>query len=296
MNFMILKFNKITVDSKHNYLLLFLLVFTSAVYTKTLPELEKELESVGDKQALTILSNYKSDIENWKKEDQGRYYTLMGLKLENTDLDLSEQNYNKAIIMLEELDFVSENLINALIERSYVYYLRTNDPKYYCPDRKKALDLARQTNDFQETLARALVQYSFCFDGKQEKFPEALKLLEEAILIAEQQNLNQPLIYNATAILYRSNNIYKKSYEYFIKAYQSWEKENDIQDMFNMQHSLLNISLKMGDIELAKEHEKILFKLTADNPEFSDFLFFSYFNASMISLQENDFEKTIENT
>ena len=281
--------------SKVIYCLFILIINISFLSAKTLPELEKEIKSIKDDKALIILSSYKGDIENWSQEDQGRYYTLRGLKLENSNLDLAEQNYNKAIELLEGLDFISENLINALIERSYIYYLKTNDTNDYCPDRLKALELARKSNDYKKALARSLVQYSFCYDGKQEHFPKALKLLEEAIQISEDYNLNSPLIYNATAILYRSNNIYEKSYDYFIKAYQGWEKLNDIQDMFNMQHSLLNISLKMGDFQKAKEHEKVLFKLTEENSDFSDFSFFTYFNSGMISFQENDFSKSVEN-
>lgn len=274
--------------------LLLMILNTTVGNTKSLTDLEAEIESVEKNKSFSIISNYQNEISKWNQEDQGRYYTLKGLSLENSNIELAEQSYNKSIEILESLDFTSEHLINALIERSYIYYLNSNDTKHYCPDRLKALKLARKTNEFKETLARALVQYSFCFDGKQDKFPKALKLLEEAMQVAKQNKLNLPLIYNATAILYRTNNIYEKSYDYFTKAYQGWEKQKDIQDMFNMQHSLLNISLKMGNIERAKKHLEIIHKLTQENPDFSDFLFFYYFNSGLVSLQENNYVKAIE--
>jgi len=281
---------------------LLLILNTTIGYTKTFSDLEKEIESVEKDEALIILSHYENDLLEWNQEDQGRYYTLKGLNLENSNLELAEQSYNKSIELLEDLDFISEYLIHALIERSYVYYLKSNDTEAYCPDRLKALELARKTNDYKEALARALVQYSFCFDGKQDQFPVALKLLEEAMQIKEDfgaestnsDSIDSALIYNSTAILYRSNNIYDKSYDYFSKAYQGWKLQNKTQNMFNMQHSLINICLRMGDINLAKEHEKILFKLTQENPGFSDFLFFYHFNAGMISFEEKDFVIAVE--
>ncbi len=286
---MILKFN--------NMILLIILFIYGAVDAKTLAELEEEIESIDDKLALSILENYEVDIKSWNKEDLGRFYTIKGLRIEATDVDLSEKYYSKSIGILEQLDFISEHLINALIERSYINYLKTNSPEVYCKDRIKALKLARETNDYPKTLARAMVQYSFCFDGKQDQFQQALLLLEEAINIAQEQSLPSDflsMIYNATAILYRTNGIYDKAYEYFQKAYQGWEQKNDIQDMFNMQHSLVNISISMDNMTQAKRHVQILYKLTEENESFEDFLFFSRFNMGMIAFHQKKFPQAIE--
>jgi diguanylate cyclase (GGDEF)-like protein len=278
------------------FLYVTILFWSNITFSKTITDLDNEIKNIADNLIpMDLLKSYESDLQTWGNEDLGRYYMIKAKYYEDgNEIDLAKENYTIAIKHFEKLNFKSEQLVNALIERSYMTYIKTNNINEYCSDRRRALELARQLTAHKKTLARALIHYSFCFDGQENQFSEALKLLEEAIKIAQEHDLENnstAMIYNATAILYRRNNILNKSYEYFMKAYQEWQQSNDIQDMFNMQHAMVFQSLQLGNYEIADQHVQSLFKLSKENPNFKDFLFFSYFNAGLSAFEQNKYKE-----
>jgi diguanylate cyclase (GGDEF)-like protein len=103
------------------------------------------------------------------------------------------------------------------------------------------------------------------------------------------------MIHNATAALYRNNQIHDKAYEYFLKAYEAWVLISDVKDMFNMQHALVGESIALGNWQTASSHVKELFNLADKNPEFGDFIFFAYFNKARLAMSQNNFTSSIEN-
>ena len=102
------------------------------------------------------------------------------------------------------------------------------------------------------------------------------------------------MIYNATALLYQHNQLHSQAYDYSLQAYQHWEKLDDRQDMFNMQHTLVAQSLTQSEWDNAAKHVKVLFDLAKRSPEFKDFYFFAYYNDALLSFRKNDFARTIE--
>jgi len=59
--------------------------------------------------------------------------------------------------------------------------------------------------------------------------------------------------------------------------------------MFNMQHTLVNIAIKMQNLDKAEQHVAVLFDLAETHKQFSDFAFFSYYNAGLLAYHKGNF-------
>ncbi|WP_395376784.1 diguanylate cyclase [Marinicella sp. W31] len=275
-----------------------LLFCTSWVQAIDLTGFESQLETITDAQAVfDFVESHAEDIESWPQNDQGMYYYRKGSALEgigNTEAALA--SYTQAIKIFEQSTPPPEYLIHSLIERSYMKYVQTNDAEVYCGDRERALLIARQI-EAQEALTRALIHMAFCYRTDRARFVEGLSLLEEALQAIEgheQLKKYDGMIYNATGLMYRYNQIHDKAYEYLLKAHNAWAARNDIQDMFNMQHSLVGESVAMAKWEQAEQHVQQLFTLAESNPDFKDFHFFAYFNAGLVAYSRNNFNLAVK--
>ena len=82
---------KVIMFNKSHCLFLLLILNATTGNTKTFSDLKNEIDSAEKDQVLIILSNYENDLLEWNQEDQGRYYTLKGLNLENSNIELAEQ-------------------------------------------------------------------------------------------------------------------------------------------------------------------------------------------------------------
>jgi len=278
-------------------LTLFILLISHAAYGIQFTELSKQVAAITDKDlALKRLLEEKNSMDLWSAKERGQYFTLLGLQQEKLALfEQASKSYTGAIVNLETIP-VSIELIEAYINRSYMHYIKTNDPAVYCKDRHTALLKARELKD-AEYLAKSLTSVAFCFsDGT--KFREGLALLEEAAAISVKELLSvnrKAMIYNATGVLYRNNQIIDMADEYFEKAYSLWESIDDRQDMFNLAHSMVATKILMGRWQEANQHVNILFELANSSPEFSDFYFFAHYNAGLLAFKQKKYLIAIEN-
>jgi len=257
---------------------------------------QKIAASENTQSALLILQDVKEEVKGWEDISIGRYYILLAAALEKENsLNESYTAYSSAIEILSQ-PAVSGYLVTAYIERSYLQYIKTNDPSKYCGDRHKALAAARSLDDAIH-LVKALTAAAFCYE-KSSRFRAGLNLLEEALDVSEKASLTvnrRAMIYNATGVLYRSRHFYERADEYLAKAYDLWAEVDDKQDMFNMLHGRVSINIKLGRFEQANTHVNKLFELAESSPGFLDFYFFSYFNAGLVAFEGKNYVEAIKN-
>lgn len=233
------------------------------------------------------------ELERWRDEAgpetperQGQWLYCRATALEMTGaLDAAYSSYTAAIEAYDRLPAPAIGAIKALLDRSYIDYLRTNDTELYCPDRSEALRLAREIGD-PEALIAALNQKAFCFVRRPEQLAEGLALLEEALELARAEEMapgELGMIYNATANLYRQNQLLEPALTHLELAYQAWQEDDDRQDMFNMLHGLIQTSTRLGRWDDAERHLQRMRELTERSPGFADFQFFIEFNAGTLA-------------
>jgi diguanylate cyclase (GGDEF)-like protein len=253
------------------------------------------LNSISD--SLKQLDQFDLANSDFSLEEQAKFYFLYGQVYEkNRQLDFAISSYDKGIALVKALP-VTDVLIDSYLERSFAVYLKTNDPNAYCIDRKKALHFARQHNN-SELLAKTLTQNAFCYDDAATAHV-GIKLLDEAMAIVDKgESLNihrKALIYNATGSLYRAVGLHKRGYKNFEKAYRTWAKIDDKQDMFNMQYNMFSEAIMLGDWHKARTNVNTQFYLAKSAPEFEDFYFFSHLNAGIVALRTHDYSQAIIN-
>ncbi|MCB1589417.1 MAG: tetratricopeptide repeat protein, partial [Xanthomonadales bacterium] len=263
----------------------------------SLVELQSALKARKDPaERLQAVEASEADSLDWPLEDRGRRLILLGLELEaNHRIDDAFEAYDSAVSLLRGGP-PGPALVDALLERSYITYVRTNQVDAYCPDRREALDLARQVGQ-PEPLANALVKVAFCYQTRPEDFTEALGLLQEAVSIAEAEGLSgdrRAMIYNATASVYRGASLHDRSYEFLGKAYDLWAKAGRKQDMFNMLHTMVVEAMSLSREADAQRHVDQLFELADSSPEFTDFRFFAYYNQGLLHYLAGRYEAALE--
>lgn len=243
----------------------------------------QQLEKTESNQEKTqLFAQTFPNINQWTVVDQGRFYYSHGIHKETVDRDIeaARKEFSTSISLFESHGQANEYWVKSLLDRSYMDYLLTNDPEQYCDDRKAAVELARQI-DHPLALVGSLNQYAFCFNKGFAQFEAGLAVLKEAADVANEHSLSatqSALIHNATGLLYRRNFLHEKAYEYLLKAYQGWAEAGDVQDMFNMQHSLVGESIALQSWTQAQSHVDQLYQLSQDQPDFKDFTFFAHFN------------------
>ncbi len=288
------------------YLLRYCMAFIAISCSALLPadnhdtpaQLFSAVEAIESHEAkIELLNSAAEQQQNWPIADQGHYYFLLGSSYDQSnDIETARQSYSHTIELLSGQSPVSVELIKAMTERSYMIYLQTNSKQKYCPDRYEALRLARILDD-KEILVGTLIKTAFCYQEDPALFGKGLSVLEEALKIQENNPLTDDyrgMIYNATALLYQHNQLHSQAYDYSLQAYQHWEKLDDRQDMFNMQHTLVGQSLSRSEWDDAAKHVEVLFDLAERSPEFKDFYFFAYYNDALLSFRKNDFTRAIE--
>jgi diguanylate cyclase (GGDEF)-like protein len=274
----------------------YLICWSIDVFPQTFSDIEQRIEQIKTPaEKLAFLQKRQTEIANFNAYEQAKFWLQLGLVQDkNNLLDEAILSFSKSIDLFENNQLpISKEWPNSYIERSYMYYLKTYDPQIYCPDRQKALTLARELNE-GDTLVRALINRAFCFTQSPQQLSTGMALLEEAIKIAEYNDLPKNLyamIYNASGNLYLKNKIYDKAYEFILKAYQQWQSVDDYKDMFNMQHSMVTLAIEQHDYVLAQQHVKTMFLLSQQQPQYQDFPFFSHYNAGLLAYSEKHYNK-----
>ncbi|MDF2180150.1 diguanylate cyclase [Aliiglaciecola sp. CAU 1673] len=268
------------------------------VHAQSLTDVEAQLTDMPPAEQLTLLQQQQAGIPGLPLTDQARFWFLLGNALDvNQQTEQAIDAYSRAIALYEAHQLpLTETLPLSYVERSYMRYLQTNDPQVYCPDRVKALALARELDE-PKLLVKILTQNAFCYSADADQLNQGLALLVEAINVAERYQLpkNQyGMIHNASGNLYRRNQILDKAYEFILKAYQAWAEVDDYQDMFNMQHTLVELAIALRQFDKAAEHVQVLYSLAQEQPQFKDFLFFAYFNDGMLVLAQGKPDKAAD--
>jgi diguanylate cyclase (GGDEF)-like protein len=215
---------------------------------------------------------------------------LLGYQWESiNNIEQARQAFDSSVRLLEALPPGPE-LVYSLSERSYITYTLTGDTEQYCPDRHRAMAVARQVGK-PEPLVFALVRRAFCFQDP-ENFQEGLADLQEAMRIATVNSLEKStlsMIANASGLLYRSNQLHDRAYSAFAEAYAIWYQAGDTQDYFNMLHNMVGEAIKIGRWDAAQQQVDAMFDVASTNPGASDYLFFANFNQGRLALARTDY-------
>lgn len=248
---------------------------------------------------LEFLRSLEKNLPGKTLDERAQYWFLLGTVLEkNKQLQQAKHAFTQTIEMLQTQENVLQTslLIKALIERSYIKYLQSNDSKQYCADRKRAYGLV-SPNLSPELQVRTRVQYAFCFQLDKSLFSTALALLNDALDIAKDHKLTantHAMIYNASGNVYIANQLFDKAHTYLNNAYKQWKSVNDYTDMFNMLHSLTDINIQRMQFELAQSYVDEMFSMAKQHKRYEDFLFFAHYNAGLLDLARSNIHGAIE--
>jgi diguanylate cyclase (GGDEF)-like protein len=262
-----------------------------------LTQLEAAVTNEDEKAAQDLWKRLAPDFDRLSTPDQGRYLVVQGLIQEDVlrDIKSADESFNRVISLLDGSPEPTQALADAYYERAYIKYIRTNDTAAYCPDREKAVALTRKLNSHRK-LPKYLTALSFCYSDSPKRLPQGLAVLNEALTLAESMQLGpaeRGLIYNATDILYRKNQLYSQAYEYAELAYQQWKSIGALRSMNNQQHNLLTNAIGMGDLDKADLHGKELVALADASPEDKDFRFFANLDNGLVAFARNDLPRAI---
>jgi diguanylate cyclase (GGDEF)-like protein len=220
---------------------------------------------------------------------RGEAYRLLGARWEQLgQVQEALGAYQLAVASLES-EPASAELVSSLGDRSYMIYLLTSDRSLYCPDRERALAVARELGQSQP-LVDALVSRAFCYQGSEES-RQGMADLQEAMRIAQSEQLTgntRAMISNARAGLYRGLQLHDRAYSAYLEAYREWHEAGEIADEFNMLHSLVGEAIEVGRWSDGREHIAEMFALASEYPD-SDYLFFSHFNEARLALAKKNY-------
>lgn len=273
------------------------LCYSSYVFSQTMSNVEQHLMSLSSAEKLLYLQSISADFSAVPIIEQAKYQHELGIVLEeNKQLTSALKAFSKSIdILYPVTDSTRTMLVKSLLERSYVNYLINFEVESYCPDRKLAVAVAEGVIDVDLKI-RALVQYAFCFKEKIMQLPEGLALLDDALALAQENQLpanTLGMIYNASGNLYRNHQLYDQASEYLSNAYEQWASVNDYQDMFNMLHGLVATSIERLELSQAQQHVDEMFQLAKQQPAFEDFIFFAYYNAGLLANANKQWLKAV---
>ena len=266
--------------------------------TDLLAKLETALVDEDEKVAQELWKRLTPGFEGLSKVDQGRFLIAQGLVQEDIlrDITSADQSFNRVITLLDAHPQPTQALADAYYERGYIKYIRTHNMAEYCPDREKAVTIARQLSS-KAKLPKYLTALSFCYADSTARLQQGLDVLNEALTLAESMQikpLERRLIYNATSTLYRKNQLYAQAYEYAELAYNTTIGTNNYNSMNTEQHNLLMNAIDMGALDKAELHGQELLKLADVAPQFKDFRFFAYYDNGLVAQAQNDLPRAIK--
>jgi diguanylate cyclase (GGDEF)-like protein len=257
-----------------------------------LAQLEAAVADDDEKTAVDLWQRLAPQSAALPAVEQGRYLVVQGLIEEDIrgDIDSAERSFNRVIDLLHATPQPTQPLADAYYERAYIKYIRTNDTRVYCPDREKAVALTRQVST-QYKLVKYLTALSFCYADSPARLGPGLAVLDEALTLAGALHLKpseHALIHNATAILYRRNQLYAQAYEYSRLAYEQHKAAGDVSGMDIQLHNLLINALGMGDLDKAGTHGAQMLALADSAPQFKGFRFFACLDNGQVALARDD--------
>jgi diguanylate cyclase (GGDEF)-like protein len=263
----------------------------------SLAQLEAAVANEDEAAAQALWKQLGPDFERLSRVDQARYLVVQGLIEEDIlrDIDSADRSFNKVIALLGASPQPTQALADAYYERAYIKYIRTNNTAVYCPDRETAVALTRKL-DARRKLPKYLTSLSFCYADSPAHFAQGLALLDEALTLAQAMQLRpeeRGLIYNATAILYRKNQLYTQAYDYSKLAYDQWKSIDALPSMDTQLHNLLTNAVGMGDLDKAEQHGKEMFSLADAAPQYRDFRFFAALDSGLVALTRDDLPRAI---
>jgi diguanylate cyclase (GGDEF)-like protein len=270
----------------------------AASLTDTLAHMEAAVVNEDADLAQKLWKQLTPDVDRLSTADQGRYFVVQGLIQEDVlgDIRSADESFNRVISLLDGAPTPTQALADAYYERGYIKYIRTHDTAEYCPDREKAVALTRKL-DTRAKLPRYLTSLSICYTDSPQRLQQGLAVLNEAMTLAETMQLgpsDRGFIYNATALLYRGNQLYAQAHEYSELAYKEYEKTPDnAQSLDTQLHNLLTNAIGMGDLDQAELHGKEMFALADARPEHKDFRFFAALDSGLVALARDDMPRAI---
>jgi two-component system cell cycle response regulator len=265
--------------------------------TDLLTQLEAAVYKEDETASKDLWKQLAPQFDGFSPVDQGRYLVAQGLIQEDMlrDIKSADESFNRVITLLDASPEPVQALADAYYERAYIKYIHTNNTAVYCPDREKAAALTRKLNT-PIKLPKYLTALSFCYSDSPAHLQQGLAVLQEALTLAEATELRpeeRGLIYNATAILYRKNQLYSQAYDYSKLGYDQWKSLGDMPGMDNNLHNLLTNAIGMGDLDKAEQHGKEMFALAAAGPQYKDFPFFANLDTGLVAMARDDYPRAI---
>jgi len=266
--------------------------------TDLLAKLETALADEDEKLAPDLWKRLTPEFDGLSKVDQGRFLVAQGLVQEDIlrDINSADQSFNRVITLLDADPEPTQPLADAYYERAYIKYIRTHNLEEYCPDREKAVAIARKLTA-KTKLPKYLTALAFCYGDSTARLQQGLDVLNEALTVAQSMELKpleRRLIYNATSTLYRKNQLYAQAYEYAQLAYNTTIGTTNYSAMNTEQHNLLMNAIDMGKLDKAEQHGHELLKLADVAPQFKDFRFFAYYDNGLVAMAQNDLPRAIK--
>ncbi|WP_163931788.1 GGDEF domain-containing protein [Paraferrimonas sp. SM1919] len=205
------------------------------------------------------------------------------------------EQYTKAIELGASSDDV-HSLVEAYLSRSYLVYLLTNNRNEYCPDRKKATEIALTRGSDKIKLA-AFNQYLFCFTEKDD-FVEGQYLIKQVMNIALNGEIDDSMelaiFYNAVGSFYSSHKLYKSSYDFLTKSYGIWLQRRAIQGQLDLLHFMITVTIQLRDWELVELHLQQMLALSKNYWQGTDFQFFYWFNKGRSEYAQANYQDAVE--
>ncbi|MEO8064492.1 MAG: GGDEF domain-containing protein [Pseudomonadota bacterium] len=265
--------------------------------TDMLAQMEAAVANEDADTAQALWKRLAPNVDGLSNVDQGRYLVVQGLIQEDIlqDIASAEQSFSRVITLLDGSPVPHQALADAYYERAYIKYIRTHNTAEYCPDREKAVELTRTLNT-RAKLPKYLTSLSICYTDSAQHMQKGLALLNEALTLAESMQLGHPdrgLIYNATALLYRKNQLFAQAYEYSALAYKEYQAADSVGGKDNQLHNLVTNAIGMGDLDKAELHGKEMFALADASPEYKDFRFFAALDSGLVALARDDVPRAI---
>jgi diguanylate cyclase (GGDEF)-like protein len=269
----------------------------AAPHTDTLAQMEAAVANDDVETAQKLWKQLSPHFDRLSTDDQGRYLVVQGLIQEDVlgDIGSADQSFNRAISLLDGAPVPTQALADAYYERAYIKYIRTNNTAEYCPDREMAVDLTRKLNT-RAKLPKYLTSLSFCYTDSPQRFQQGLAVLNEALTLAESMQLgpsDRGFIFNATALLYRKNQLFAQAHEYSELAYEEYKATDNPSSLNTQLHNLLTNAIGMGDLDKAELHGKEMFALADATPENKDFRFFASVDSGLVALARDDLPTAI---
>ncbi len=180
--------------------------------------------------------------------------------------------------------------IHALIDLGFIEHIRGSVQSNSCPQYKQAYDLSTSIND-ATTKIRAISKYAYCLAAAQQQPLLANTLLNDALAIAQENNLpqrRQALLLSSLAHTYSSSGLLNESLNASQQAIALWRAIGATPDVFNVAFSAAQTAVVLHQPHEAQPFINIINTIAANAPEGTDYQFFAAYTEGFYALNTSE--------